>query len=414
VLIFGNFGAPEMGVAGAAIGTVIGAAVEFAIPMAIFLSPKYAREFGTRAAWRPQRAAHRRHLPHRLARRAHVRQRDGVLDLSDGRLIPRAAEAAGQDPVLANTAGWIGLRYMHLSFMPTVGLSIAITAIVGKCMGMNRPDLAASRTWLAFRLGLAYMGACGVVFFLFRGPLVDLFVSGETAEADRALIIALGLAGLIAAAIFQLFDAIAIMLSGALRGAGDTVWPGVATLVLSWTCIVGVGHLLIETAPRLGAASPWIGAAAFLIALGLAMLLADQAWIERRKRERTGGRHHARPDGRLTIERRAERPRWIAGPRADRLQGPPRAPGRHGRCRAGGPRGATRPRGGGRGSRGDRPDRGAWPKGPARLAGQHRSRGHRRITGRARASGTDRVAGPTRPRRPSGGGRGPRGGRVPA
>ena len=77
---------------------------------------------------------------------------------------------------------------------------------------------------------------------------------------------------LIAAAIFQLFDAIAIILSGALRGAGDTVWPGVATLVLSWTCIVGVGHLLVATAPTLGAASPWIGAAAFLITLGIAML----------------------------------------------------------------------------------------------------------------------------------------------
>jgi MATE family multidrug resistance protein len=272
VLIFGNLGAPEMGVAGAAIGTVIGTAFEFTIPLAIFLGPRYAREFGTRAAWR---------LSARHIRDIFRIGWPGALMFANEMacwtylmvaLIPRAAAAAGQNPVLANTAGWIGLRYMHLSFMPTVGLSIAITAIVGKCMGMNRPDLAASRTWLAFRLGIAYMGACGVLFFLFRGPLVDLFISGETAEADRAQIIALGSQVLIAAAIFQLFDAVAIILSGALRGAGDTVWPGVATLVLSWTCIVGVGHLLIETAPRLGAASPWIGAAAFLIALGLAML----------------------------------------------------------------------------------------------------------------------------------------------
>ena len=273
VLIFGNLGAPAMGVAGAAIGTIIGTAFEFVIPLVIFLGPRYAREFGTRAAWRVSK----RHLADifRIGW-------PGALMFANEMacwtylmvaLIPRAAEAAGQSPVLANTAGWIGLRYMHLSFMPTVGLSIAITAIVGKCMGMNRPDLASSRTWLAFRLGIGYMGVCGVLFFLFREPLVDLFISAETTEAERSQIIQLGSQVLIAAAIFQLFDAVAIILSGALRGAGDTVWPGVATLVLSWTCIVGVGHLLIEVAPTLGAASPWIGAAAFLIALGLAMLV---------------------------------------------------------------------------------------------------------------------------------------------
>jgi len=272
VLIFGNLGAPALGVSGAAWGTVIGTAFELVIPLVIFLSSRFAREFGTRAAWRVSK----RHIADifRIGW-------PGALMFANEMacwtylmvaLIPKAADAAGQSPVLANTAGWIGLRYMHLSFMPTVGLSIAITAIVGKCMGMNRPELAASRTWLAFRLGLAYMGLCGVGFFIFREPLVDLFVSNDTSQADREQIILLGSQVLIAAAIFQLFDAIAIILSGALRGAGDTVWPGVATLVLSWTCIVGVGHLLVATAPTLGAASPWIGAAAFLITLGIAML----------------------------------------------------------------------------------------------------------------------------------------------
>lgn len=273
LLIFGNLGAPQLGVSGAAWGTVIGTAFELAIPLVIFLSPKYARAFGTRAAWRVSK----RHIGDifRIGW-------PGALMFANEMvcwtflmvaLIPRAAEAAGQNPVLANTAGWIGLRYMHLSFMPTVGLSIAVTAIVGKCMGMNRPDLATSRTWLAFRLGLIYMGVCGVVFFVFRGPLVEIFISDDTGPEDRAEIIRFGSYVLIAAAVFQLFDAVAIILSGALRGAGDTVWPGVATLALSWTCIVGLGYMLIAVAPGLGAASPWIGAAAFLISLGIAMLV---------------------------------------------------------------------------------------------------------------------------------------------
>ena len=273
VLIFGNLGAPALGVSGAALGTVIGTALELAIPLVIFLGPRYAREFGTRAAWRVSK----KHVLDivRIGWPGALMFANEMVcwTLLMVVLIPRAAEAAGENPVLANTAGWIGLRYMHLSFMPTVGLSIAVTAIVGKCMGMGRPDLAASRTWLAFRLGLLYMGVCGVVFFTFRSHLVGVFVSDETPPADAAEIIRFGSYVLIAAAIFQLFDAVAIIMSGALRGAGDTVWPGVATLVLSWTFLAGLGFLLLEVAPGLGAAGPWIGAAVFLVSLGLAMLV---------------------------------------------------------------------------------------------------------------------------------------------
>lgn len=266
-------GRPGTGRRRSALGTVIGTAFELCIPLVIFLSARYAREFGTRSAWRVSK----KHLADivRIGWPGALMFANEMIcwTLLMVALIPRAAEAAGESPTLANTAGWIGLKYMHLSFMPTVGLSIAVTAIVGKCMGMGRPDLAASRTWLAFRLGLIYMGICGVIFFAFREPLVDVFISDETSPEDRSEIIRFGSYVLIAAAIFQIFDAVAIILSGALRGAGDTVWPGVATLVLSWTCLAGIGFLLIEVAPGLGSASPWIGAAVFLIALGIAMLV---------------------------------------------------------------------------------------------------------------------------------------------
>ncbi|HHN78823.1 MAG TPA: MATE family efflux transporter, partial [Phycisphaerales bacterium] len=273
VLIYGHFGMPALGVSGAALGTVIGSAVELILPMCIFLGPRFAREFSTRAAWRPS-AKHIRDI-FRIGWPGSLMFFNemvcwGYLMIG---LIPMAARAAGQDPVVANTAGWIGLRYMHVSFMPTVGLSIALTAIVGKCMGMNRPNLAASRTWLGVRLGLAYMGVCAVVFLVFREQLVALFIDSETPPDERALLIAIGSKVMIAAAIFQLFDAVSILLSGALRGAGDTVWPGVATIVSSWVWIIGGGHLIIWLMPTLGGVSPWIGGAAYIITLGVALLV---------------------------------------------------------------------------------------------------------------------------------------------
>src|SRR5258705_8146396 len=61
-----------------------------------------------------------------------------------------------------NTATWIALRYMHMSFMPALGISFAMTAIVGKCMGMRRPDLAARRAWMGIGLTMTYMGLCAL------------------------------------------------------------------------------------------------------------------------------------------------------------------------------------------------------------------------------------------------------------
>lgn len=273
VLIYGHLGAPALGVAGAAIGTVIGSAFELAIPMVIFLGPRYAREFSTRAAWRPSM----RHIRDifRVGWPGSLMFFNemvcwGFLMIG---LIPMAAKAAGQDPVIANTAGWIGLRFMHVSFMPTVGLSIALTAIVGKCMGMDRPNLAASRTWLGLRLGLAYMGVCAIVFFFFREQLVSLFIDKDTPPDERAMLIAIGSRVMIAAAIFQLFDAVSILLSGSLRGAGDTVWPGVVTILSSWVWIIGGGLLLIRFMPDIGGVSPWIGGSAYIITLGVALLI---------------------------------------------------------------------------------------------------------------------------------------------
>lgn len=271
-LIFGHFGFPSLGVAGAAIGTVIGSVVEFAIPLAIFLGPKYARELGTRAAW----AVSRRHMLdlYRIGWPGALMFVNEMLCWTYLMvyLIPAAARVAGEDPLAANTAGWIGLRYMHLSFMPAVGLSIAITAIVGKCMGMNRPDLAESRTWLGVRVALIYMFTCALAFLIFREQLVGLLISGDASPEQRAALISVGAKIMIAAAVFQIFDALAITFVGALRGAGDTVWPGVATIILSWLCIVGGGHAVIYLMPDLGGVGPWLGGAAFIILLGSALL----------------------------------------------------------------------------------------------------------------------------------------------
>ncbi|MCC7388389.1 MAG: MATE family efflux transporter [Phycisphaerales bacterium] len=283
-------GLEGLGVAGAAIGTVAGAALELAIPVAVFLSPGMNRKYQTRAAWRPSMAHFRDVI--RLGWPAGLMfvnemlcwaylmaymlpaggaARAGLADLPPDQL-QAAVESA---KTTANSAGWIALRYMHLSFMPAVGMSIAVTAVVGKCMGMGRPDLAAKRAWLGMGMTVGYMGLCALAFVLFRERLVDVFVAEDLKASDpeaAASLIRVGATVMIAAAVFQIFDACAITTSAALRGAGDTIWPGVVTVITSWGCIVGVGHALLAWAPGLGSLGPWIGASAYIVLLGILFL----------------------------------------------------------------------------------------------------------------------------------------------
>lgn len=139
-------------------------------------------------------------------------------------------------------------------------------------MGMGRPDLAAQRAWLGLRMTTAYMGICALVFVLFRRQLIGVFVPHDLVEAEAEALLQVGGAVMIAAAVFQVFDAVAITTSAALRGAGDTVWPGIITVVSSWVCIVGVGHAALYWLPELGSIGPWIGASAFIIMLGTLLM----------------------------------------------------------------------------------------------------------------------------------------------
>lgn len=265
VFIFGNLGSPALGVPGAAIGTVFGSFLELAIPMTVFLSPSFARKYATRAAWRPSWA--------RMKDILRIGWPAGLMFGNE--MICWAMLMAwliGTISVADNTAAWIGLRYMHLSFMPAVGMSIAVTAMVGKCIGMGRHDLAEARAWLGMKVTMVYMGLCAAAFVVFREPLVRAFLTDQHNAETAAEILRIGGQVMICAAIFQLFDAVGITMVGALRGAGDTLVPGIATVVLSWGWIVLGGWAMKAAFPELRSLGPWIAASAYIITFAAFML----------------------------------------------------------------------------------------------------------------------------------------------
>lgn len=254
-----------MGLNGSGYGTVMATGLELLIPLCVFLGPRLNGLYGTRAAWRFSV----KHLKDIIKTGWPAGLMFGNEMVCWGYFMVHLVSKFGK---VHSSAGWIAHQYMSLSFMPAVGISVAATAMVGKYMGMGRPDIAEQRAWLSVRLAMAYMGVCAVGFVVWRGALVRLFVEQGTPPGEIAELVRLGSAMLIAASAFQLFDAMAMVLSGALRGAGDTVVPGVATVLASWGVIVGGGTLMTWWWPRLESIGPWMAAAAYIITLCIVLL----------------------------------------------------------------------------------------------------------------------------------------------
>jgi len=255
-LIFGKLGFPAMGIGGAAIATNVSAWLCALMMLTMYLTGSCRREYSTWRTWRWDGPRARQLFS--------VGWPAGLtLGMDTGSWAVFIAFVVGRFGTESLAASGIVGQIMMGSFMPTVGLSIAVTALVGQWIGRRDYERAKSRFRAALGLGTAYMTVMGFLFVAFRHQLVALF-------RDEPEIVALGGEFLIFAAAFQFCDAIGIVSSGALKGAGDTKWPMAAGLVAAWGIFLPLAAILSRYT-RLGVTGAWIGATVYIYLLGAAL-----------------------------------------------------------------------------------------------------------------------------------------------
>jgi len=268
LLIYGNLGFPRLEIAGAAIATVIGWLVRMAILIVAFRAPRFAEKYATRAGWRYDRAAMRA-----LVRVGVPIGLSWVIDLGAWLafmffILPPLGSA-----VLA--ASNVGIQYMHLAFMPAIGVSAALSSKVGFSIGARMPSEAEPYARAARRINTIYMGSIGVALFVFGAQIVAWM------SADPEVIRA-GTGVLRWCGVFQVFDAVAITYLFALRGAGDTRLPAILLGVLSWSIFVLGGFAVQALAPGLSFHGPWAMCTLYIIAAGIMAWLRWESGVWRR------------------------------------------------------------------------------------------------------------------------------------
>jgi len=242
---------------GAAIATNIAAWLCALVMLGIFLSGLFNESYATRRTWqwnwRRTRELFRVGWPAGLSMGMDVASWTVFLCFFVGSFGDNQLAAAG-----------ITGNILAASFMPTVALGIAVTAIVGQWIGRGDVQRARARYITALKIGVCYMTFMGAIFIVFRRQLIGLFLI----EPE---VIELGGRFLIFAALFQLFDATAIITGSALKGAGDTKWPMAVQIIAGWCIFLPVGYVLAFHT-WLGVYGGWVGANVYIWLLGIALL----------------------------------------------------------------------------------------------------------------------------------------------
>lgn len=243
---------PGWGIAGAGAATVISLAVQVVMLQAIFLGPNTNREFSTRRSLRFSRAKFRDLL--RIGWPAGV---SSFLDVASWSIF--TSFLVGRFATFQLAAHTAAISIMHLTFIPALALNFAITAIVGQWVGRGDITVAKARTYTTVKICVVYMVTVGTLIAVGGETLMGVFSS----DAD---IVELGQTLLILAAIFAGFDAVSIVVNGALRGAGDTRWLMWALFIGSYFVQLPLAYLFSGPL-SLEARGAWIGATIYVILL---------------------------------------------------------------------------------------------------------------------------------------------------
>ncbi len=231
-LIFGNWGAPELGIAGAAYASIATQTVSLlaVATYALWVLPEHEilKNF-YRPDWEMFARVFKLGMP------------IGLTNLSEVSLFAASAMMMGWLGTIPLAAHGVAMTLAGLTFMVHLGLSNAATIRAGNAYGRgDRAHMAlGAQVVIAMSLVMALIGIAA--FLLLPDPLISLFLDPN--EPNKPEILIVGASLLAMAALFQLADGMQVVALGLLRGVQDTNWPMVIAALSYWAIGVPASYL---------------------------------------------------------------------------------------------------------------------------------------------------------------------------
>ena len=259
-LIFGNWGAPEMGIMGAAVASILTQLVSLVavVIYALRVLPEH-RLF--QRFWRPDWDM--------LGQVFKLGVPIGLTTVSEVSLFSASAVMMGWLGTVTLAAHGIVVSIAALTFMVHLGLSNVATIRAGNAFGRQDRAHMARGALVVTGLSLVFALCTIAAFLLIPEPLISLFL--ETDNPERPAILAIG-AGLLAiAALFQLVDGAQAIALGLLRGLQDTQVPMLMAVLSYWFVGIPTSYVL-GFRLDMGAIGVWMGLVTGLACAGVFLM----------------------------------------------------------------------------------------------------------------------------------------------
>ncbi len=265
--VFGNLGAPEMGLNGSAVSSVVTSWIGVAAYAAAIYSDRRLRRYRIFGNWwRPEWQ--------RLRDMILIGVPIALIILAEGGLFTGAAFLMGLIGEAQLAGHTIALQLAALAFQIPFGIGQAATIRVGYHFGAGNRDGIARAGQAALVIAMAYMALPALLMLVAPYLLLGLYI--DPAAPDRAAMVGYAVVFLQIAAAFQLFDGAQAVLAGLLRGLQDTRVPMVMALTGYWIFGFGTSVALGFFTPLAGA-GVWIGLAIGLIVVSVLLALRWRA-----------------------------------------------------------------------------------------------------------------------------------------
>jgi MATE family multidrug resistance protein len=262
LLIFGKLGFPEMGIRGAAVATVI-SGVFLCLTYLILVSRfKYRKQYRIWAGWRWNRTLFIRLLRFGLP--------SGVLFFIDVFGFTLFLLLLGRLGTTALAATNIAFNINTFAFMPMIGIGVTVSVLVGQYLGDNNPVRAEYSVFSGLQLTVVYMTLIAVSYVALPGLYLYFYEAGADPagfpEIKRIAVILLRFV-----ALYSLFDAMNIIFSSALKGAGDTRFIMLMVGVMS-SCFLVIPSYLAIVIMGQSLYTGWVIITMYVILLGFSFL----------------------------------------------------------------------------------------------------------------------------------------------
>ena len=261
VLVFGKAGFPESGIAGAALGTVISTVFAVALFCCFYFYPSNSKRFSVMKSFTIDRGIINRYvrlgLPSGMESFLNVAAFNLFLLMFQAYGITEAASAA------------IVFNWDILSFVPLLGLNIAIMSLTGRHTGSGDLTRIGEVARAGYLLGVGYSLFLASTFILLRTHLVDFFIFEEDQYSnDIRELAGFMMYGL---ATYVLAEGALQVAAGILRGAGDTRWIMYASVSLHWAMLVS--QLFIIKVWGLDPRISWLAFVVMILGIALTFIL---------------------------------------------------------------------------------------------------------------------------------------------